>query len=71
VKYIVFPSYEFDNKLVPSFIEIKNEGIIILAGPTESGLFLIEGDEFSIALLKVLVQPYYLLMEDFESPEIN
>jgi len=47
------------------------EGVSILAGPTPSGLLIIEVPENKIELLKILITPYYILMEDFENPMIH
>jgi hypothetical protein len=52
-------------------VSIINDGVSVLAGPTESGLYIIEGDNFSISLLKILIEPYYILMEDFEVPTVH
>lgn len=69
MKYIIFPAYQAD-EVRPSLSEYLDE-TIICSGPTQSGLYLVECSSIEAEILKFLIQPHYLLMEDFEDPTIH
>ncbi len=72
MRYVVFPSASHTNggrpQLSPCF---ERANIKVVHGPTESGLYLIEGNADGMELLRVLVEPFYILFEDFEIPTIH
>jgi len=70
VRYIVFPSYQSKDKSI-RFEQLISDKITIVCGPTVSGLYIIDGSISDINILKEEIYPYYILMEDFESPTIH
>lgn len=71
MRYVAFPSYEAKNDWVPSLHELVIDPDIIVAGPTPSGLYIVEGSLITINLLKFMADPYYIFMEDFDPPVIQ
>lgn len=72
MRYIVFLSFESKDKARPNLDDLIGElDIDILSGPTENGLYLVDGSHSSIELLKFLAYPFYILMEDFDPPIIH
>jgi hypothetical protein len=72
MKYIVFPSFESKEKSRPDLYHLIDDlDIDVMSGPTESGLYLIEGDPSTIEIFKYVVFPNYLIMEDFDPPIIH
>lgn len=71
MRYVVFPSFEYKNEGVPSLEELMVDPDIIVAGPTRSGVYIVEGSETAIQLLKFMADSYYIFMQDFESPTIQ
>jgi hypothetical protein len=69
MRYVIFPSYQYQDENRPDILE--EEGITILQGPTESGLYLIDCDSLVLEKLKSTIEPYYLLMEDFETQTVH
>lgn len=65
MRYVVFPAYSFKDELIPSLEELMDSDITIVAGPTASGIYFINGTKQAIDLLKFMASPYYLFMEDF------
>ncbi len=71
MRYVVFPTYECKDEVIPALHTLVIEPDIIVAGPTASGLYLVEGSEVSLDLLKFMAKPYYLFVEDFDVPVIH
>jgi hypothetical protein len=72
VRYIVFPSHASLDAPRPQLDDLFEEvDVEVVTGPTESGLYIVEGSPCSIELLKFIAFPYYVLMEDFELPTVH
>lgn len=72
MRFIVFPSFESKDELRPELDDlIGDSDIDIVSGPTESGLYLIDGHYSEVELLKFIAYPYYVVMEDFDPPTIH
>jgi len=72
MRCVIFPSASYqDGKRPPLSSFFEPEQISIVYGPTESGLCIIEGDEVEMDLLKVVVDPYYIMFEDFQAPTVH
>lgn len=67
MRYIAFPSSysQIALSLIPN---IQYDTWTIIAGPTESGLYIIEATQETIEGLKQLYDGFYIFMEDFEQP---
>lgn len=67
MRYIAFPSYESKDEIRPNLHDlIVDSDIVITAGPTPSGVYIVTGSPESIEDLRFLADPYYIFMEDFE-----
>lgn len=72
MRYIVFPSHQSEGENRPNLYDIISDSDIdILSGPSESGLYLIEGDPALVEVLKWIAHPYYVVMNDFDLPTIH
>lgn len=72
MRYIVFPSYSYKNYSRPQLEDtIRESEIEIVSGPTESGLYIIEGEILIVEILKLVTHPFYVIMEDFDLPTIH
>jgi hypothetical protein len=71
MRCVVFPSYSCKDERPPLSLFLDEAEITIVAGPTESGLFLLEANLVEVELLKLLAFPFYILFEDFEKLEIH
>jgi len=72
MRYVIFPSAYYPDGTRPSISSLfADADIEVIHGPTESGLYLIEGDLENINLLQSLSEPFYILFEDFDSHPIH
>ena len=72
MRFIVFPSFESKNMELPNLHDlIGDSDIDVISGPTDSGIYLIEGESSTIEIFKYIAYPYYILMEDFDPPTVH
>lgn len=72
MRCVVFPSVSYLDGSRPTFESfLEDAEVKVVYGPTQSGLYLLEGSMVEMELLKFLITPYYILFEDFESPTIH
>ena len=72
MRFIVFPSYESKDMERPNLYDlIGDSDIDVMSGPTDSGIYLIEGESSTIEIFKYIAYPYYLIMEDFALPTVH
>ena len=72
MRFIVFPSFESKNVERPDLYDlIADSDIDVMSGPTDSGIYLIEGESSIIEIFKYIAYPYYIIMEDFELPTVH
>lgn len=64
MRFIAFPSVE-QKKIINLHIICFNDNWRIVAGPTPSGLYLLEGSKEVIDILQEAIYGYYIIMEDF------
>lgn len=65
MRFIAFPSVEKQQRLILENLPSEKDNWKILAGPTTSGLFLIEATESAINSLIDIYDGLYIFMEDF------
>ena len=66
MRYVAFPAATSRMPLTLYNIPLHYGDWTVLAGPTESGLYLLEATEEAVETLKELYDGYYLFMEDFD-----
>lgn len=72
MRFVVFPSHTYVDGTRPSLpVLLADEEITVLHGPTPSGLYLLDCDLIEIEILSLLLEPYYILMEDFEDISVH
>jgi hypothetical protein len=72
MRFVVFPSHAHADGTRPTLPNLlADEEITVLHGPTPSGLYLIACDIIEIEILTTLLEPYYILMEDFEDVSVH
>jgi hypothetical protein len=72
MRYVIFPSAYYPNETRPQIAFLfEDSNIEIINGPTESGLYIIEGGVIDIELLKFLAEPFYIIFQDFEQHLIH
>lgn len=72
MRFVIFPSHAHLDGSRPSLPSLLfDEEINILYGPTPSGLYLLDCDLIEIEILSLLLEPYYILMEDFEKLSVH
>lgn len=63
MRFIAFPSVE--QRKIINLHELPRNGWRVTAGPTKSGLYLLEGSKEAIDILQEAIYGYYVIMEDF------
>lgn len=72
MRYVVFPSETYSDRERPDFDSFFWEHkVAIITGPTESGLYIIEGNKEDMERVKEILYPFYIMFEDFESPTVH
>lgn len=72
MRYVAFPSFQSKDEIRPNLHEFIGESdVTIIAGPTQSGLYLVEGSDSAIDILEFMAYPYYVFMPDFDAPVIH
>lgn len=69
MRYVAFPSAWSRESLDMNNVPSQHGNWTIVAGPTESGLYILEANEEAIELMRMLYGSYYLFMEDFCEPD--
>ena len=65
MRFVAFPSAFVRMPLELENVPSQKGNWTIVAGPTESGLYLLEATENAIEVMKRLYDGFYLFMEDF------
>lgn len=63
MRFIAFPSSS--SRKIINLNSLEANGWKIIAGPTASGLYLIEASQDAANILQEALNGYYILMEDF------
>jgi hypothetical protein len=72
MRYVIFPSAQHSDGSRPELITLLIDNKInIIYGPTKSGLYLVDGDSVAIKNLKSVIEPYYIIFEDFEIVSVH
>lgn len=67
----MFPTFSNKDKDIPSVQDLLYEEVNVISGPTDSGLYIIEDSYNTLKYIQSVLEPHYIVMQDFDSPILH